>query len=244
MKYFIYAYKNGSESAKKLRDALGAKLLKHEGSNFKPGWGKLVINWGFGGKLPFGTLNTTQAVNVAGDKLKTLHALEGKEYCIPFTTDKEEAKKYLENSSVVCRTILRGNSGNGIIIADEEVDIVDAPLYTCYIPKKEEYRVHVFGGKAIHVQRKAKRYDVPREEANYKIRNHANGFIFQKDDFVYNDKVKEVAIDAVVTLGLTFGAVDVIWNERKDKYYVLEVNTAPGIEGATLERYVEAIKNV
>jgi D-alanine-D-alanine ligase-like ATP-grasp enzyme len=41
---------------------------------------------------------------------------------------------------------------------------------------------------------------------------------------------------------LDFGAVDVIWNEKEDKYYVLEVNTACGLEGTTLDKYVEQFR--
>jgi glutathione synthase/RimK-type ligase-like ATP-grasp enzyme len=49
---------------------------------------------------------------------------------------------------------------------------------------------------------------------------------------------------AVSALGLDFGAVDIIWNEREDKCYVLEVNTAPGLQGSTLENYANAIMEV
>ena len=42
-------------------------------------------------------------------------------------------------------------------------------------------------------------------------------------------------------VGLKFGAVDLIWNELENKSYVLEINTAPGLTGATLEKYAQAI---
>jgi D-alanine-D-alanine ligase-like ATP-grasp enzyme len=40
-----------------------------------------------------------------------------------------------------------------------------------------------------------------------------------------------------MTTGLDFGAVDVIWNAQKEKPYVLEINTAPGLEGQTIADY-------
>jgi len=49
-----------------------------------------------------------------------------------------------------------------------------------------------------------------------------------------------VALAAVSALGLDFGAVDIIYNEHENQYYVLEVNTAPGLEGTTVEKYAEA----
>ena len=58
---------------------------------------------------------------------------------------------------------------------------------------------------------------------------------FRKD----TDKEKRNA--AIKALGLDFGAVDIIYNEAEDQHYVLEVNTAPGLEGTTLQKYTEAI---
>jgi glutathione synthase/RimK-type ligase-like ATP-grasp enzyme len=39
-------------------------------------------------------------------------------------------------------------------------------------------------------------------------------------------------------LGLDFGAVDIGHRIIDNKVFVFEVNTAPGIEGTTLQRYV------
>jgi D-alanine-D-alanine ligase-like ATP-grasp enzyme len=36
---------------------------------------------------------------------------------------------------------------------------------------------------------------------------------------------------------LDFGAVDIIYNAKRNECYVLEVNTAPGLEGTTVEKY-------
>ncbi len=46
MTTYIYPYKQGSESAKALANALGIKQLKVEGSKFKSGGDKSIINWG------------------------------------------------------------------------------------------------------------------------------------------------------------------------------------------------------
>lgn len=144
--------------------------------------------------------------------------------------------------TVVCRTILNGHSGAGIVLASKIEELVDAPLYVEYIPKSEEYRVHVFNGQVIHSSRKARKKEVPDEKINWKIRNHNNGFIFQHENFELPAQAAEHALNTVAALGLDFGAVDVIWNDKQQKAYVLEINTAPGIEGVTLSKYVEAIQ--
>lgn len=55
-------------------------------------------------------------------------------------------------------------------------------------------------------------------------------------------QVTEQSLNAIGVIGLDFGAVDVIWNQQKQMAYVLEINTAPGLEGTTLENYIKAFK--
>jgi D-alanine-D-alanine ligase-like ATP-grasp enzyme len=116
---------------------------------------------------------------------------------------------------------------------------VHAPLYTQYIKKKDEYRVHIFGGKVIDVQRKAVRPG--HQNPDFRVRNTANGFIFVRNDVEAPADVLLQATNAVTVLGLTFGACDVIYNAKSNKAYILEVNTAPGLTGTTLENYINAI---
>ena len=164
-----------------------------------------------------------------------------------YTTEKDIVVDWLlDGSEVVARTVLNGNSGEGIVLLQPGDDIVDAPLYVKYIPKKQEYRVHVFKGECVDVQRKARRRDVEDDKINWKIRNHDNGFIFARGENlgdVPEDVIKQ-AVDCVNGCGLDFGAVDVIYNDKMQKAFVLEVNSAPGLTGATLDGYVERFKEM
>ena len=56
------------------------------------------------------------------------------------------------------------------------------------------------------------------------------------------EEAKNAAIKAVEALDLDFGAVDII-ETRQGEIFVLEVNTAPGLEGKTVESYGNAILN-
>lgn len=123
---------------------------------------------------------------------------------------------------------------------EEEDDLVQAPLYTKYVKKTSEYRVHVFGEDVVQVDRKARSRSVPDEQVNWRVRNHSNGFIYERNVDCPDD-VKTQAILAVQMCGLDFGAVDVIYNNHHGLAYVLEVNTAPGLEGVTLENYYNEI---
>ncbi len=238
----IHAYKNSSKSARALADALGVKLLKHEGKVIED----TVLNWGSShiNRRVFGQIiNAPDAVARAINKLEAFKRFEGRVVAPSYTESTVEANRWLaEGVTVVARYVLNGHSGKGISIFTPEGAVEgieeDAPLYTAYIPKDEEYRIHVHAGVAFFKQRKARRKDVPKDKVNWKIRNHDNGFIFAHKDLDVPDFVTTEALRAVDVLGLDFGAVDVMLG-KDGKAYVLEVNTACGLEGTTLEKYSE-----
>jgi D-alanine-D-alanine ligase-like ATP-grasp enzyme len=82
---------------------------------------------------------------------------------------------------------------------------------------------------------------------DFKIRSHANGWIFARNNTVIPDICYEYAIQAAQGLGIHHGAIDVIWDKKRERAMVLEVNTAPGLMGTSLTKYVdffvEEIKN-
>lgn len=246
MTFKVYPYKQGSAGAKALAVALGGKVLKHVGSKYRPKAGDVVVNWGAGAPpvlAPATTLN--RDVRVAQCKLATFKTLKAAGVRIPQFKDNKQS--FLEEGwdeghayPVVCRTKLRGHSGDGIVIANDADELVEAPLYTKYIKKKDEYRVHVFCDEVFFIQRKARKLD--NEQPNWMVRNLAGGFVFVEcPQHEVPDDVSHQARDAIAALGLDFGGVDVIWNEKEGKAYVLEINTACGLEERTAEKYKKAI---
>lgn len=252
MKTFIYPYKPGSNSARDLARELGVKRIAHKNSRFRGNQDKLVVNWGARALPPevakCNLLNTPDAVTRASDKLEFFRNAECRKP--KWWTAWADASIFCnaEGITVVVRHILNGHSGAGIeLVGPEEHMPEDAPLYVEYVPKKHEYRVHVFNGEVLDVQRKARRRDVADEDVNWKVRNNVNGFIFARNGDALGDVPADVlkqATDAVTSLGLDFGAADVIFNERSSLAFVLEVNTAPGLVGTTLTNYAAAIQGV
>lgn len=246
----LMPYKNGSKSVRELKIAGNGVEIKREGSKFVGRRGKKVVNWGCT-HLPdevarCTVLNSPEAVALAANKLHFFNAVKDRVSHVPFTDDVNVAEEWVRNGkTVVARTVLNGHSGQGIVLCDA-LPLPAAPLYTLYVPKKQEYRVHVIDGKVVDVQRKARRREVPDENVNWKIRNLDGGFIYARD-FNEDDLPEDIKRNALATikkLGLDFGAVDMIHNEKEGKSYVLEVNTAPGLQGQTLEAYVNAFKEL
>ena len=145
------------------------------------------------------------------------------------------------SNDIYCRTTLTGHSGRGIVIATNNYEIVDAPLYTLATKHKYEYRVHVFKGKVLYVQQKKKR--LSGTTINRGIRNHDNGWVYCTPTDTPSELLLSSCVRAVSLLGLDFGAVDVGYRVRDSKIFVFEINTAPGLVGTTLDKYADAIYN-
>ncbi len=242
----LYAYNPKSKSAKALALGLGIRRLRHNGPKIVDkilNWGSSAINRNVGAII----INKPEAIKTASNKLHSFNSLNGHVDIPQFTTSLDEANKWLAKGvTVVCRHKLTGHSGEGIEIIKPKADkpIPEAKLYVKYIPKAEEYRIHVIHDNAFFVQRKARTKDVPDDKVNWQVRNHANGFIYAHKDVEVPEEVRVMAVKAVKALGLDFGAVDIIYNEKKNKYFVLEINTAPGLYGTTLEKYVEIFQKL
>jgi hypothetical protein len=242
-RYRILPYRTGSKSAKALAEALGGKVLRLEGSTFKSRPGDVIVNWGNSDYPDFLYSDNYNCVPLRGitDKKRFFELMKDTGLTPEFWTTKEEIPN--EKYPVVCRTILSGHSGAGIHIADNVHQLVDCQLYVRYVKKAQEYRVHLGRSRVdgstctIAVQRKARRLDHPNPD--WQVRNHANGFVYVRSDVNPPDHVFEVARLAFEKTGLDFGAVDAIWNEQKERAYVLEINTAPGLEGTTVTDYAE-----
>ena len=246
MSFKVYPYKQGSASAKTLANALEGKVLKLQGSKFKPKVRDVVINWGSSRVPDFGPATVlNKDVTVAQCKLATFKTLSAAGVRIPDCFEGRGAAQAAPRDvyPLVARTALRGHSGEGIVIINNPEELVDAPLYTRYVKKKDEYRVHITRHEddydAFFIQRKARKLDV--EEPNWQVRNLAGGFVFAQVELaeVPHDVVDQ-ACAALGALGLDFGGVDVLFNEREGKAYVLECNTACGLEERTADHYREA----
>lgn len=243
----IYPYKMASQSAKALANALGVKRLKHEGNMIALPF----INWG-ASKIKrqihpgVGIYNHPKAVKIASDKLMTFLCLDQIVNIPDYTTDMVEAQEWLNaGTTIVERHTLTGHSGQGVRLVEFDDELSpDAKLYVKYIKKQEEYRLHVFDFEVFFIQRKARALDVPDDQVNWQVRNHANGFIYANQEVDVPAHVKRMAIEAIHTLSLDFGAVDIIYNAHQNKYYLLEINTAPGLFGTTLDKYVEKFKEL
>lgn len=249
---YIRPYRRGSKSCKALVQAAPDTIRTLKAGTRVIIDKDVIVNWGAIqslGDVPkeLRVLNRPENVRVASNKkmfFETMNRLYP-ELIPPFWTNKDDVPL---TETIVCRTVLNGHSGEGIVLydPDAEVPLPNCELYVQYIPKKWEFRVHATKGEAFMVRRKAR--DRNNLNPNWKIRNHQNGFIFVQtlDDILPSvvEHIKELACTAIVALDLDFGAVDIIYSTKEHRGWVLEVNTAPGLEGSSVQTYVETIQKL
>ena len=221
----------------------------------------LIVNWGCGGNnfRPTQDFNIQAGSNVprlngntntATNKLEAFRAMNTAMITLPnYTASLNIARRWVAmGHRVYCRTNLRGHSGEDIVMADQDNPPIQAPLYTKEVVKRHEFRFHVVGGQVIDGVRKAFRADVAREDRDRTIMNHAAGSVFIRSgrsltEAHQDQELHQMCVRAVGAVGLDFGAVDVM-SDSDGNYYVLEVNTAPGLEATTLERYSNALQAI
>ena len=160
---------------------------------------------------------------------------------LDFTTDAEQAKQWLaEGQTIFGRKYLNASCGKGIVVMESSEDFVTCPVYTLYKKKKREFRIHVFKNQVVAVVEKKRRREFTGER-DTKIRNLANGYVFVQSVSDEPEGLRELALRAAAVSPSDFRGVDIGFNEKKQELFVIEVNSAPGIQGSNVNKYLQAI---
>ncbi len=241
----LIGYKIGSRSLKNLQtnlkeDQTDRRVLRvrKDSVRYKRRLSDKIIAWGPTAPCPHTDAAQEVAKRIASNKLLSFQKFQEHGVSIPeWTTDVNVAQAW--GKDYLARTLLRSHSGKGIVMVPAGEVGPNAKLYVQYKKKKHEYRVHVFQSQVIDVTQKKKR--VGHEGTNHQIRNHQNGWVYCRENVQEPEGIQQLALNACTAIGLQSGAVDIIWNEKENKCYVLEINTAPGIEGTTCKKYTQSI---
>lgn len=258
MRFIVYPYKMSSAGSKFLAKSLDCLRVRPDG-NYKPKSGDIIINWGNSHAPNWGNaaviqsgkakvLNNWTKIRISSNKLLSLQKLKEAGVPIPeFTTNKEVAEKWSNDGHVVmCRKLLNGHSGAGIVVAHKKADLVDAPLYTKYVKRKAEFRIVIFNGKVIDVCQKRQKTDFE-GEVNTFVRCNHNGYVYAYQDITVPKVVTEAALKAMEALTLDFGSVDVAFNEKANKAFVFECNSSAGFsseKSPALQKYTNSFKSL
>lgn len=162
---------------------------------------------------------------------------------LEFTTAAETAMGWAaDGHTVFGRKYLNSSCGRGIVVFDENTAgaIHGCPVYTKYKKKKREFRVHVYKDKVVAITEKRKRAGFEGQR-NTKIRNLANGYVFCQTVEDVPEGLEALALAASKVTPSDFKGVDIGYNERNNELFIIEVNSAPGIQGSNINAYVNHI---
>jgi len=199
-----------------------ADLLRERGLALGGGNPQAVVSYGvrYGGKLP--ALNA----RVGGrNKFQELEALSGAGVrTVPFSRALQALRP-----PVLSRRF-HHHAGRDIRYCRDfaAARLATQDFFTQIVPSRTEFRVFVYRRRHLGSYEKVK---VRRFGTKRFGRSYRNGYAFQ---LVPAERLNRESIDlacrAVEALGLDFGAVDVLLG-TDGHCYVLEVNSAPGVEG-------------
>ncbi len=208
------------------------------------------LSWGYGSDdvdscllVSNNCLNNPLNVRFNANKYLSLKLLKNSGFpTVEVLSSDKILQSYRERPRVIIARPTHHRGGTDLMTCLCENDIRLAiqqgyTLFKDYIPNKNEYRLHVFNGQIIIISKKPK--------VNGVAQNHVDGCAFRTLHVTELNPLKYAQMvklsESVKALGLNFGAVDVIEDER-GKLWVLEVNTATGLSDSHIELYARMIE--
>lgn len=205
----------------------------------------VAIRWGCTASFPSNiVINKAASIAASSNKPNARNTFAANDVVIPATSNTSQGIANLPDGSYVIRPIAH-YGGNNFIVADDKREAVaefnrmarrhGGAYCSLLIKKTNEYRVHVAHGKVLGIQEK------PLPENGHRANMSIVGIpwtVLRQD--AWSAKMCRMAINAVKSVGLDFGAVDIIKGPAKSEFYVLEINTSPQIASEIIsEKYAK-----
>jgi len=234
---------------------------------YRPERVKLLINYGtsttpvWWDRLPRDCviLNHPDQVKVSCDKVKMQQAFEevAPGHHLDYYLDIDNAQEAIDaGETIVARTLVSSHSGRGIVLCPP-APLPSARLYTVLKRRRglREYRVFMNEGKLVDVvqkKRKSRRklleFLSPSEadvwwdsRIRQVVRAWKNGWSFCHNDMDVTDPAVFEEIASATAKLLTWGCVDVLIDTATKEWYLVEINSAPGLDaGNTQGMFVDA----
>lgn len=240
-----------SEGRRDLARGLRIRQIRRTNSRYVPRMGDILVNWGQCSEYydeSVTWLNSPDAVDGATRKDYCFGVWEAHDVpTVKYTNCQSTARRWVVQLGVVMHRSLNSSSqGRGITLCHNMSEVTEkSGGFFCQLfgtEDNKEYRIHVVDGEVIDTTQKRQRrrsngYTGPTDRI---IRSASNGWVFCRENLDCPEAANIAAIKAVKVMGLDFGAVDIAVSPT-GQVCVYEVNTAPGLEGTTLSKYIGGI---
>lgn len=236
---FLYYHGRSHVTGERLGQYLG---IPHGRNTNRPK--DFLIRWGqrsgAGWRPNEDVINSQNALNNNADKFAAMQQLDAAGVPVPeYAEDREDFGDVIDYPILGREESHARGEDINLILQWRDAYLTENDFFVQYKPTELEYRMHVVNGEVIHVHEKRKQSDADNHPF---IRNSETGYIFVEPR--ESPPPDQLAIDAVGALSLDFGAVDIIREEETGDHYVLEVNSAPSLDEANLERYGDAFADI
>ena len=132
--------------------------------------------------------------------------------------------------------------GKDIVLIKNSKDYVYKDFYVKYIDKKQEFRVHLFEDTIINISKKLPRENEEQDKIVW-CSNRGWRQIRYNEEGIHRKKLESLAKKALKALSYRFGAVDIIL-DKDNELWVLEVNSAPNMEGNKVTKFIEILRSL
>lgn len=195
------------------------------------------IRWGTTKRTSENGINSRKAVRLASRKSQALIAMHNAGVPVPPIFLNDQLVEVADVRRIYRKNIRRNADDDPLFIPAGEIPnaaaIAPYDYALKFIPSDREFRVHVFNGQPLALLEKI---GVDGYIASQEIRSAGNGYDSVELDSEPFDGLITTCVSAVRSLGLYFGVVDIL-HGTDDNWYVLEVNTAPGMGTERIELY-------
>lgn len=203
-----------------------------------------AIRWGYygGAKFNIPTLNSAAAIRLVTNKPKCRVFLRERGFPVPSES---------ENKFPVIGRPKNHKAGSKFWICNNDAEVWEAKLkgaayFQRYYPKRNEYRVHVGGGRVLLMSiKEGDKTQViwNKKRSNFNFR-HLKRSVWLNDPLLR--KIARKSRRAIEAVGLDFGAVDIMADagEGWRPFVIAEINSAPSLSPLAISKYVKYFREV
>jgi hypothetical protein len=197
------------------------------------------VRWGTTKRTSGNSINSRAAVRLASRKSQALIAMRNAGVPVPPIFLDDQLIQTADVRRIYRKDIRRDANDNPIFVPAGDLPnptaVASYDYALKFIPSDREFRVHVFNGQHLALlEKKGAEGLVSSQE----IRSASNGYNAIELDSEPFEGLISVCCEAVKSLGLQFGVVDIL-HGNDGNWYVLEVNTAPGMSDARIQLYAQ-----
>lgn len=197
------------------------------------------VRWGTTKLTSNNGINSRSAVKLASRKSQSLVAMRAAGVPVPHIFLGDELFQTAEVRRIYRKNIRRDADDNPMFVDGGDIPnpaaVASYDYALKFVPSDREFRVHIFNDHSLALLEKK---EVEGLVSSLEVRSVSNGYNAVELDEEPFPGLIDICRIAVKSLELHFGVVDIL-HGNDGNWYVLEVNTAPGMPDDRIRLYAQ-----